>query len=77
MGEAPHQRTRGRAAVRPPYGHPRRGLLRARRAAADERAGRPAPQPFADPISVSRRQIGAFHELFEEGNNREVQPLKT
>jgi hypothetical protein len=52
-------------------------LLRARRAAADERAGRPAPQPFADPISVSRRQIGAFHELFEEGNNREVQPLKT
>jgi carbonic anhydrase len=30
---------------------------------------------LADPISVSRRQIGAFRELFEEGNSREVQPL--
>jgi carbonic anhydrase len=30
---------------------------------------------FADPTSVSRRQIGAFQELFPNGNNREVQPL--
>jgi carbonic anhydrase len=30
---------------------------------------------LADPTSVSRRQIGAFRELFEEGNSREVQPL--
>jgi carbonic anhydrase len=30
---------------------------------------------LADSISVSRRQIGAFRELFEEGNSREVQPL--
>jgi carbonic anhydrase len=40
--------------------------------------------PFTEPvqfvvlaasIGVSRRQIGAFQELFEEGNSREVQPL--
>jgi carbonic anhydrase len=30
---------------------------------------------LADSISVSRRQIRAFRELFEEGNSREVQPL--
>lgn len=30
---------------------------------------------LADPIRLSRRQIGAFRELFEEGNSREVQPL--
>ena len=30
---------------------------------------------FADSISVSRRQIGNFQELFPEGNSREVQPL--
>jgi carbonic anhydrase len=30
---------------------------------------------FADPTSVSGRQIGAFRELFPNGNNREVQPL--
>jgi carbonic anhydrase len=30
---------------------------------------------FAEAIAVSRRQIGAFRELFEEGNSREVQPL--
>jgi carbonic anhydrase len=30
---------------------------------------------FAESISVSRRQIGAFQELFPEGNSREVQPL--
>ena len=30
---------------------------------------------LADSISVSRRQIRDFHELFEEGNSREVQPL--
>jgi carbonic anhydrase len=30
---------------------------------------------LADSISVSRRQIAAFRELFEEGNSREVQPL--
>lgn len=30
---------------------------------------------FADPISLSRRQIGAFQELFPDGNSREVQPL--
>jgi carbonic anhydrase len=30
---------------------------------------------FADPTSLSRRQIGAFQELFPHGNSREVQPL--
>jgi carbonic anhydrase len=30
---------------------------------------------LADSISASRRQIGAFRELFDEGNSREVQPL--
>jgi carbonic anhydrase len=30
---------------------------------------------LGDSISVSRRQIGAFRELFDEGNSREVQPL--
>jgi carbonic anhydrase len=30
---------------------------------------------FADPTSVSRRQIGAFQKLFPHGNSREVQPL--
>ena len=30
---------------------------------------------LADSIGVSRRQIGAFRELFHEGNSREVQPL--
>jgi carbonic anhydrase len=30
---------------------------------------------LADSISVSRRQIGAFRELFGDGNSREVQPL--
>ena len=30
---------------------------------------------FAEPIRASRRQIGAFRELFEVGNSREVQPL--
>jgi carbonic anhydrase len=30
---------------------------------------------FADPITLSRRQIGAFRRLFDEGNSREVQPL--
>jgi carbonic anhydrase len=30
---------------------------------------------LADSIGVSRRQIRAFRELFEEGNSREVQPL--
>jgi carbonic anhydrase len=30
---------------------------------------------MADPIRVSRRQIGEFRELFEEGNSRETQPL--
>jgi carbonic anhydrase len=30
---------------------------------------------LADSISVSRRQIRAFRELFEEGNSREAQPL--
>jgi carbonic anhydrase len=30
---------------------------------------------FADSINLSRRQIGAFQELFPEGNSREVQPL--
>jgi carbonic anhydrase len=30
---------------------------------------------FADPITLSRRQIGAFRELFPEGNSREVQRL--
>ena len=27
------------------------------------------------PVRLSKRQIGAFRELFEEGNSREVQPL--
>jgi carbonic anhydrase len=30
---------------------------------------------LADPISVSKRQIADFRELFPEGNSREVQPL--
>jgi carbonic anhydrase len=30
---------------------------------------------FAESIDVSRRQIGAFQELFPDGNSREVQPL--
>jgi carbonic anhydrase len=30
---------------------------------------------LADSISASKRQIGAFRELFAEGNSREVQPL--
>jgi carbonic anhydrase len=30
---------------------------------------------LADSTSVSKRQIGAFRELFEEGNSREAQPL--
>jgi carbonic anhydrase len=30
---------------------------------------------LADSINASRRQIGAFRELFAEGNSREVQPL--
>jgi carbonic anhydrase len=30
---------------------------------------------LADSISVSKRQVGAFRELFPEGNSREVQPL--
>jgi carbonic anhydrase len=30
---------------------------------------------LADSIDVSRGQIGAFRELFHEGNSREVQPL--
>lgn len=30
---------------------------------------------LADSITASRRQIGAFRELFAEGNSREVQPL--
>jgi carbonic anhydrase len=30
---------------------------------------------FAESISASKRQIGAFQELFPEGNSREVQPL--
>jgi carbonic anhydrase len=30
---------------------------------------------LADSIRVSRRQVGTFQELFEEGNSREVQPL--
>ena len=30
---------------------------------------------LARPISLSKRQIGAFRELFHEGNSREVQPL--
>jgi carbonic anhydrase len=30
---------------------------------------------FAEPIYASRRQVGAFRELYEEGNSREVQPL--
>ena len=29
----------------------------------------------AQPITLSRHQIDAFRELFEEGNSREVQPL--
>jgi carbonic anhydrase len=31
---------------------------------------------LADSISVSRRQISAFRDLFEDGNSRAVQPLK-
>jgi carbonic anhydrase len=30
---------------------------------------------LAHPITLSKHQIGAFRELFEEGNSREVQPL--
>ena len=30
---------------------------------------------LAHPITLSRHQIDAFRELFEEGNSREVQPL--
>lgn len=30
---------------------------------------------LAHPITLSEHQIGAFRELFEEGNSREVQPL--
>jgi carbonic anhydrase len=30
---------------------------------------------LAHPITLSKLQIGAFRELFEEGNSREVQPL--
>lgn len=30
---------------------------------------------LAESIDVSRRQIGAFRELYDEGNSREVQPL--
>ena len=30
---------------------------------------------LARPITLSKQQIGAFRELFEEGNTREVQPL--
>jgi carbonic anhydrase len=30
---------------------------------------------FAEPTELSRRQIEAFQELFEEGNSREPQPL--
>jgi carbonic anhydrase len=30
---------------------------------------------LADPITLSKRQIQAFRELFEEGNSRETQPL--
>jgi carbonic anhydrase len=30
---------------------------------------------LAEPVSLSRPQIGAFRELFVEGNSREVQPL--
>ena len=30
---------------------------------------------LSHPIELSKRQIGAFRELFEDGNSREVQPL--
>jgi carbonic anhydrase len=30
---------------------------------------------LAHPITLSKHQIGAFRELFEEGNSRDVQPL--
>jgi carbonic anhydrase len=30
---------------------------------------------FAEPISLAKRQIGAFQKLFPDGNSREVQPL--
>ena len=30
---------------------------------------------LAHPITLSKQQIHAFRELFEEGNSREVQPL--
>ena len=30
---------------------------------------------FAEAISISRRQIRAFQELFPDGNSREAQPL--
>jgi carbonic anhydrase len=30
---------------------------------------------FAEPLTLSRRQIEAFQELFEEGNSRDTQPL--
>ena len=30
---------------------------------------------LAHPIELSRKQIGAFRDLFEDGNSREVQPL--
>jgi carbonic anhydrase len=30
---------------------------------------------LADPVDVSKRQIGAFRDLFAEGNSRESQPL--
>ncbi len=30
---------------------------------------------FADPIRASKRQIGAFQDVFPHGNTREVQPL--
>ena len=30
---------------------------------------------LAKPITLSKHQIHAFQELFEEGNSREVQPL--
>jgi carbonic anhydrase len=30
---------------------------------------------LAEPLTLSKRQIQAFRELFDEGNSREVQPL--
>ena len=30
---------------------------------------------FAEPIGTSSDQIGAFQELFQDGNSRKVQPL--